>query len=399
MNGQPLVEQPWQGQAESALAAQTALPLLKAGQNVVRVEALPSGSAPDSFLVDWIDVEYAAPYRAAGNRLAFRVPGPGRWQFAISGFSAPTAEAYDVTDAPAPVRLAGGIVEAAAGGYQLRLEDGAGAATRYEALAPGGERKPLAVTLDSGSSLRNPANAADYIVISHEDFLGPAATLAAHRRGQGFRTVVVPAQDIYDEFNGGAFSPVAIRDFIRYAYFNWQRPAPGYVVLLGDAYQDYKDNLKTGTRNYVPSYSFGSSQFGEVSSDNWLAAVDGVDLLPDVALGRLAAQTVAEAEVMVGKVIAYDRQRPPGGLLLVADDDEPQFVQLSDALGALVPDRFAVRKLYAATYGPGNMRDDVVNGINRARASLTTRATASITAGGCGAAIRNASLASTISPG
>ena len=43
----------------------------------------------------------------------------------------------------------------------------------------------------------------------------------------------------------------------------WQAPAPTYVVFLGDANQDYKDNLQTGTPNYVPSQNIESNLFGD----------------------------------------------------------------------------------------------------------------------------------------
>ena len=116
-----------------------------------------------------------------------------------------------------------------------------------------------------------------------------------------------------------------------------------------------------GTRNFVPSYSFGRTLFGEVSSDNWLAAVSGDDLLPDVHLGRLAAQSPEDAAQMVARVIAYDRQATSApSLLLVAADDEPDFAQLSDSLASLAP----ARKVYAAAYPPGNPTQDILQTIN-----------------------------------
>ena len=69
-------------------------------------------------------------------------------------------------------------------------------------------------------------------------------------------------------------------------------PAPTDVLLLGDATLDYKDNRQTGTRNYVPSQVIETEFWGEAPSDNWFVAVSGEDLLPDLLIGRLAAQTV-----------------------------------------------------------------------------------------------------------
>jgi hypothetical protein len=363
LNGVVVDERTWQGQGVFDQSVDVPQSLLKAGANTVRVQAVDSGASVDQFLVNWIEINSDALFRASGDELAFGSTTSGSQQCAVAGFAAPSIDAFDISDPSAPIRLTGGQVEGGAGDYRLRFEQPASAGTRYLVLTAAAWRAPLGIVADTPSQLVSAGNSADYIVITPGDFWQSAQALAAHRAGQGFRTAVVDVQDIYDEFNAGIFSPVAIGDFIRYAYLTWQRPAPAYVVLLGDAYQDYKDNLHTGTRNFVPSYSFGSTLFGEVSSDNWLAAVDGGDVLPDVHLGRLAAQSAEEAGQMVAKVIAYDQQAlktPADALLLVADDDQPDFEQLSDSLAGFAP----ARKIYAAAYPPGNPTDDILAAIN-----------------------------------
>ena len=84
--------------------------------------------------------------------------------------------------------------------------------------------------------MKDPANAADYIIISHSDFLNAIQPLAAYRASQGFRVRVVDVQDIYDEFNGGVFDPQAIQGFLSYTYSNWVAPAPSFVLLVGDGH-------------------------------------------------------------------------------------------------------------------------------------------------------------------
>lgn len=363
LNGTAVDERAWSGQGAFDHAVDVPQAVLKSGVNTLRVQALDAGAGVDQFLVNWIEVTYSAQFRAAGEQLTFGGTPAGSWQFAAGGFAGPAIEAYAITSPATPVRLLGGVVEGVSGDYRLRFEEASPAGRQYFVLAPGAWQAPSSITADTPSDLASAGNAADYIVITPRDFWQSAQALAAHRQAQGFRTAVVDVQDVYDEFNGGQFSPVALRDFIRYAFLNWQRPAPAYVVLLGDAYQDYKDNLHTGTRNFVPSYSFGSSLFGEVSSDNWLAAVEGGDALPDVHLGRLAAQSAEEASQIVAKVIAYDQGAMRGAassLLLVADDDEPEFEQLSDGLAGFG----AARKVYVSEYPPGNPTDDILGAID-----------------------------------
>jgi hypothetical protein len=58
------------------------------------------------------------------------------------------------------------------------------------------------------------------------------------------------------------------------------------------------------------------------ASDPTLAAVNGDDLLPDVAIGRLPASSASELRSMVAKVLAYERgEAGLGGLVVLAADN------------------------------------------------------------------------------
>ena len=249
-----------------------------------------------------------------------------------------------------------------------RSSDTARADSRYLALSSSRYLSVDSTALDQPSNWRSPVNGADYIIITHEDFYDAALTLADHRRASGLRVATVKIGDVYDEFNNGIFNPRAIRDFLKYAYENWARPAPTYVLLIGDAYQDYKDNLHTGTRNYVPSQNIESSLFGEISSDQWFVTVSGEDSLPDMFIGRLVAQTRQEADIMVAKVIDYDRLPPDSSwntsTLFVADDDESVFQVVSEQLASRLPYYYSRHRVYASNYPPGDPRADIVNRIN-----------------------------------
>ena len=70
-----------------------------------------------------------------------------------------------------------------------------------------------------------------------------------------------------------------MKDFLSYAYHNWKQPSPRYVVLLGDATYDYKDNLGTGVTNQVPPRMVKTTYLW-TSSDPSYAAVNGEDILP-----------------------------------------------------------------------------------------------------------------------
>ena len=131
----------------------------------------------------------------------------------------------------------------------------------------------------------------------------------------------VAIEDVYAEFGFGETSPEALRDFLSYAYHKWRRPSLRYVVLLGDATYDFKDYLETGIANQVPPLIVKTTYMW-TASDPAYAAVNGEDLLPDIALGRLAASSVGEAEEMVAKILAYERGDATlsGPVVLVTDN-------------------------------------------------------------------------------
>jgi len=148
--------------------------------------------------------------------------------------------------------------------------------------------------------------------------------LVALRQSQGLEVKMVNVQDIYDEFSYGIPTPVAIRDFLSYAYTNWSSPAPQYVLLVGDSTYDYKDNYNRGTVNYVPAYTVYTDYMGETVTDENFVTISGDDAVADMYIGRLPANSAAEAQAMAAKIIAYETDLNTGSweknVVLVADN-------------------------------------------------------------------------------
>src|SRR5690606_20868148 len=141
-------------------------------------------------------------------------------------------------------------------------------------------------------------------------FLAQAEQLADFRRDNltGFenpRVTVVNVFDVYKEFSYGLLNPSALQAFAKYAFDNWQTPAPDFIVLFGDASYDIRGIFQNSRLNYVPSMPFHVKTFGQLPSDNLIAAVSGSDISPDIAIGRLSCETVEEANILVDKIINY----------------------------------------------------------------------------------------------
>lgn len=168
------------------------------------------------------------------------------------------------------------------------------------------------IIADIPSDLRNQSNGADYIIITHNKFSGIADQLAS-MRAVNFpdenipnpRIKVVDIQQIYDEFSYGFLEPKSIREFMKYAFENWEQPAPSYLVLLGDMSYDYRGISPSSRPNFIPSYPYYTSLYGQAASDNLYVAVVGNDPAPDLAIGRLSIETLEEGNILLQKVSEY----------------------------------------------------------------------------------------------
>jgi len=224
--------------------------------------------------------------------------------------------AVDVTDPGHPLWLVG--LEPGPGSVRMRAESG----RRYVLATPEGVLAPR-VSAPLRSSLKSTANQADYILIAPEAFLPAAQALLERRESQGLRTKAASIEEIASGFGHGEASGEAIRSFLTHAYQEWQRPSPRYVVLLGDASHDPRNFIGTSAPAPLPAM-FLKTSYLVTASDPALAAVNGEDLLPDLAIGRLPAQTAEQAQALIEKVLTWEDtgQGLGGKAVLVADNPD-----------------------------------------------------------------------------
>jgi len=368
LNGVKVDDQRWDGFQIYDHQVAVSHAYLAEGQNTLRVRGVgDTGAAVDQFFLNWIEIGYWDTYVAEGDELLFGAPAAGTFQFEVTGLSRNQVDVFDVTDPYDVVRITHAAVVTDGTEYKLRFEDAAQPATRYLALTPARRKVPASLELDRPSNWRSPGNGADYILITHSDFYTSALQLAGHRRAQGLRVATVKVEDLYDEFNGGIFNPQALRDFLAYAYNHWTAPAPTYVALLGGASYDYRDLLGLERANYVPTQLIETDGLGQTPSDNWFALLSGTDVLPDMLIGRLAAQSPAEAQDVVDKVIGYEThppQAPWNTQVLLVADDEAEFESVAEHLAGRLPFYYTARRVYAAGYPPGDPRADVIDHVN-----------------------------------
>jgi hypothetical protein len=219
----------------------------------------------------------------------------------------------------------------------------------------------------SPASLRDPKQQADWIVVAPQELLPAAEPLVLHRQSQDLAARAVSLEQIQDEFGFGERSPQAIRDFLAYAYHHWTAPSLRYVLLLGDASSDPKGFLKATTRRDLLPSPLTKSTFLWTASDPALGAVNGDDLIPDLAIGRLSAGSLGEAEVAVQKILDFEStgQTLDGNAVLVADNPDlaGNFEANANDIASLLPGR-QLDRIFLTALGSGT-RSAVLNAFDR----------------------------------
>lgn len=150
----------------------------------------------------------------------------------------------------------------------------------------------------------NPSGS-DYLIISHSllmmdasDGIDPVAAYAEYRETE-FDVYLVEIGDIYDQFNYGDPSPIAIKNYLNYAL---SLSEVEYLFLIGKGmlldYSIYREpNYASGTRkpHFIPTY-------GNPGSDALFSVGLTDNLIPAIPTGRLSAQTSEDVKNYLDKV-------------------------------------------------------------------------------------------------
>ncbi len=193
-----------------------------------------------------------------------------------------------------------------------------------------------------------------FLVVTSSNFASAFQPLLDHRSAaDGMTTHLVTVSDVLAGSNGRDDAE-KLRNFLADA---WANHGTRYVVLGGDSgivpfRGAYGRAEVTIVDDAIPADLYFACLDGDWNADGdstWGEVEDGVDLLPELAVGRIAADTVAEVEHQVAKILAYEAwSEAPFSALLVGEslDDTPSWG--GDMLDWLVPEMggIATERLY-----------------------------------------------------
>ncbi len=326
----------------------------KGEQNVLSLARVDSNVDDDTtrypyhVYLNRFSVEYTRLFRAVADELWFRspatdttsqkqLPGGRKLQYKIEAFRDPGIHIFETDGTHLTARMQGVNVESGAGGsnsYNALFQVLDTRSTQFIAVSNTALHQPERIEVVAPTDLATAVHGADYLVVTHPNFLSAAQRLAAWRTtpgGGGYRTKIVTTNDIYNTFSDGGVSPKAIKAFLKHAYQSWTPPAPTYVVFFGDGTFDFR-GIDTDIyaeppelTGYIPTHYIRTDSFGRTAADHWYATVSGHDEFTDFYLGRLSIENMDQADAVVDKIIDYERTPPNGDwrrrIISVADDE------------------------------------------------------------------------------
>lgn len=175
----------------------------------------------------------------------------------------------------------------------------------------------------------------DYLIITPNSLYSEAERLANfHRNNSQLKVKTVTLESIYPEFSSGKQDIAAIRNLVRYVYYNASDISKRvkYVNLFGDTSFDYQNRIPNNT-NIVPVFhalisnnllsSTMSDDFYAMMDDNEGLLVSSADKM-DLSVGRMLVTDIKQAREMVDKVIDYHDIKSYGrwrnNFTLISDD-------------------------------------------------------------------------------
>lgn len=135
-----------------------------------------------------------------------------------------------------------------------------------------------------GVKLNSTSSSKDYIILTHTNYLSAAETLAQWKRQLGFSVEIV---------SSSSWTAASVKTAVHSRYQNWT-PKPDYFVIIGD-------------HGDVPGEIINGS-YGTFACDLYYACMDaGNDYIPDMANGRISVTSPSMANMVIQKIINYER--------------------------------------------------------------------------------------------
>lgn len=312
LNGTLVTKADISGLVRKSITAKVPASTLKTEGNVVTISSDEDLEAPyQSVSIESISVKYPLLASTADDSLIYKATEGVN---VATGFSSDSVSVYQVSKR--------GIVKVDAsaananGSFGVAFSSAKGTSTYIAGengtLTP--EVKNMVVVDESINS-----GAAEYLIISHKQFIGAKLQELVNLRSGEYSTKVVDVDQVFAQYGLGVPSSQAIQDYIAYAA---SEMGTKMVLIVGGETND-PHNYRSQSVSFVPTMyvqTITGKSFNHTPSDAAYGDLDS-DGIPDIAVGRLPVKTLAELDNVVSKIASYE-QRGYDNVLLAVDEKD-----------------------------------------------------------------------------
>jgi uncharacterized repeat protein (TIGR01451 family) len=337
--------------------------LLQNGVNTVTLTALQGDN--DVSVVQSIALHYPHTYDADANWL--KATAPAGSMLHVSGFTGQQVQVFDITNPLAIEQLNGTVTQDTASyGITLGIPPASGQERTLLVFSSDQISPPSALCFHKPSTLATQSVGSQMIIITYPGFQAALAPLVQMHESRGQTVQVVTIDEVFDAFNYGERSPFAMRTFLQNAASQPFRK-PQFLLLVGGASLDPRDYLGFGDFDFVPTRIIETAAF-KTASDDWFTDFKQ-NGYATIATGRLPVRTVADTELVVSKIVNFEKNLPANAgnqqALLVADQNiGADFTTATKFAATDLPSALQPTEIFADGMDPNVVSQQILAALN-----------------------------------
>jgi hypothetical protein len=336
INGVPLANQTFADLAEQVIKVALPAGTLHEGANSLQLTmAGDMGVAYDLVYLDKFNIAYQRAFQATNGALTFIAAGDA---FNITNLPNANVSVYRMNDAGL-TRIENVSVNASGTTFTAAFAGSSKPATYIISAAA---LTPILEATRLKADLNSPAQ---YLIISHPDFINGLQPLIQARQAQGLTVSVVNVNDLYAQYNDGIFDPSAIKKYVAYAAENL---GTQYVLLVGGDTYDYRNFTGKNSISFIPSIYVTTGEIAKFVPVDPAYADINLDNIPDIAIGRFPVRNSSELNMMITKTLAYANKNYGRTAVFASDinDGALSFKDISNRIAAGLPNGWATTNIH-----------------------------------------------------
>jgi hypothetical protein len=363
LNGVALADETFDGLVEKTMKIALPAGLLQEGANTLQL-TVPGDTGVDIDLVDFdkYSLTYQSLFQAENGRLTFTAAGD---VFNVTNLPSSNVVVYRMRNGGL-IRLENVNVQATGSTFTAKFA-GTDKADTYLVTSSEAVYTPVLEAARLKVDLNHPAQ---YLIISHPDFIAGLQPLVQARQAQGLTVSLVDVNDIYTQYGFGIFDPQAIQKYIAYAA---QNLGTQYVLLVGGDTYDYRNYLGRNSISFIPSLYTTTGPVARFVPVDPLYADTNADNLPDLAIGRFPVRTTTELNMIINKTLAYAGKSFGRTAIFASDlnDGTVSFKTISNSLTASLPANWSVGNIHLDDISVESARAQLLAAMNNGTAMVT----------------------------